>query len=129
MKKQKGKTGGGVIVAIGLLILSKLKWVLAVLKFSKFGGTLISMVISLGIYVAVFGWRFAVALIYLMFVHEMGHLVAAKQKGIKTSPAIFVPFLGAAIGMKEKPEDAATEAYLAYGGPLAGLISIFPAKF
>lgn len=127
MKRQKGKTGGGIIVAIGLLILSKLKWVLALLKFTKFGGTFISMIISLGIYAMVFGWWAGVALIYLMFVHEMGHLVAAKQKGIKTSPAIFIPFLGAAIGMKEQPKDAATEAYLAYGGPLAGLISILPA--
>ncbi|MCK9911988.1 hypothetical protein MXD81_22730, partial [Microbacteriaceae bacterium K1510] len=65
--------------------------------------------------------------VYLIFVHEMGHLVAAKQKGIRTSPAVFIPFVGALISMKEQPRDAATEAYLAYGGPLAGLISFLPA--
>jgi len=128
MKKgNRGKTSGGVIAAIGLLILSKLKWILALLKFTKFGGTLISLVISLGFWAAFYGWKFAVAIIYLMFVHEMGHLVAARQKGIKTSPAIFIPFIGAAISMKEPPKDAATESYLAYGGPLAGLLSIIPA--
>ncbi len=117
----------GVLITVGLLILSKLKWLFALFKFTKFGGTIISLVVSLGGYALIFGWRFAVAIIYLLFVHEMGHLVAAKQKGIKTSPAIFVPFMGAVIGMKEQPKDAATEAYLAYGGPLAGLISIIPA--
>jgi Zn-dependent protease len=126
MKIKKGKTGG-VIVALGLLILSKLKWVLALLKFTKFGGTFISLIISLGFWAAVYGWKFAVAIVYLIFVHEMGHLVAARQKGIKTSPAIFIPFFGAVISMKEQPKDAATESYLAYGGPLAGLISIIPA--
>lgn len=125
MAKDQAKKG--ILVTIGLLILAKLKWALALFKFTKFGGTIISLVISLGGYALVFGWKFAVAIIYLIFVHEMGHLVAARQKGIPTSPAIFVPFLGAAIAMKERPKDAATEAYLAYGGPLAGLISIIPA--
>ncbi|MGV3487484.1 MAG: site-2 protease family protein [Tuberibacillus sp.] len=127
MKKSRGKARGGIIAAVGLLILSKLKWVLALLKFTKFGGTFVSLIISLGFWAVIYGWKFAVAIIYLIFVHEMGHLVAAKQKGIKTSPAIFIPFFGAFISMKEQPKDAATESYLAYGGPLAGLISIIPA--
>jgi Zn-dependent protease len=123
----RGQASKGILITVGLLILSKIKWLFALLKFTKFGGTMISLVVSLGGYALIFCWRFAVALIYLIFIHEMGHLVAAKQKGIKTSPAIFVPFMGAVIGMKEQPKDAATEAYLAYGGPLAGLISIIPA--
>lgn len=117
----------GIIITIGLLILTKIKWLFALLKFSKFGVTFISLIVSLGGYAIIFGWGFAAAIVYLIFVHEMGHLVAAKQKGIKTSAAVFIPFLGAAIGLKEKPKDAATEAYLAYGGPLAGLISVIPA--
>ncbi|TCP23806.1 Zn-dependent protease [Scopulibacillus darangshiensis] len=123
----ENKTKKGILVTIGLLILSKAKWLFAILKFSKFGVTFISLIVSLAGYAVIFGWKFAAAIVYLIFVHEMGHLVAAKQKGIKTSPAVFVPFLGAVIGMKEQPKDAATEAYLAYGGPLAGLISIMPA--
>ncbi|GGH87676.1 Zn-dependent protease [Pullulanibacillus pueri] len=126
-KQKRNNTGKGILAATGLLILSKLKWVFALLKFSKFGGMLISLMVSLGAYALIFGWQFGVALIYLLFVHEMGHLVAAKQKGIKTSPAVFIPFMGAVIGMKEQPKDAATEAYLAYGGPLAGLVSVIPA--
>lgn len=126
VNKGQRRTISGVLVAAGLLILSKLKWVLALLKFSKLGGTLISMIISLGAYAVFYGWRFAAVLVYLLFIHEMGHLIAAKQKGIKTSPAIFIPFAGAVIGMKETPKDAATEAFLAYGGPLAGLLSTLP---
>ena len=127
MAKRKSNTGRGVLAAIGLLILTKLKWVLALLKFSKLGGMLVSLIVSLGTYALIFGWQFAVAIIYLLFIHEMGHLVAARRKGIKTTPAIFIPFMGAVIGMKEQPKNAATEAYLAYGGPLAGLISVIPA--
>ncbi len=116
-----------VLLAIGAFLLSNLKWIWGFLKFSKFGATFISMFITLLLYGQIYGWMFGVAIVYLIFIHEMGHLVAAKQKGIRTSPAIFIPFVGALISMKEQPRDAATEAYLAYGGPLAGLISFLPA--
>jgi Zn-dependent protease len=125
--RQSKKGIGAGLAGIGLLILGKLKWVLGLLKLTKFGGTFISLIVSLGGYALIFGWKFAAVLIYLIFIHEMGHLVAAKQKGIKTSPAVFIPFIGAVISMKERPKDAATESYLAYGGPLAGLISFLPA--
>lgn len=115
------------LTAIGIFLAAKFKWAIALLKWTKFGGTLISMAASLSAYAIFFGWKFAIALVYLIFVHEMGHIVAARRKGIATSPAMFIPFVGAMISMKEQPRDAATESYLAYGGPLAGLLSFLPA--
>ncbi|MFC5469263.1 site-2 protease family protein [Cohnella suwonensis] len=112
---------------IGVFLLAKLKWAIALLKWTKFGGTFVTMMVSLGAYAALYGWKFGVAIVYLIFVHEMGHLVAAKRKGVKTSPAFFIPFVGAMVNMKEPLKDAATESYVAYGGPLAGLISFLPA--
>lgn len=116
-----------VLMGIGIFLLAKFKWAIALLKWTKFGGTFITMAASMGAYALFYGWKFAAALVYLIFVHEMGHIVAAKRKGIATSPAFFIPFVGALISLKEQPRDAATEAYLAYGGPLAGLISFLPA--
>lgn len=116
----------GAIGAVALLVLSKFKWVLVALKFLKIP-TAISMLISLFAYGYVYGWLFAVALIYLVFVHEMGHLWAAKRIGLKTSPAIFIPFVGAFVGMKELPKNAKDEAFVGYMGPLFGLFSILPA--
>ncbi|WP_077590324.1 site-2 protease family protein [Planococcus lenghuensis] len=117
----------GTLGVIGIFLATKLKFVLAIVKFAKLQ-TLISMFLSLGFYAAVFGWKFGVALIYVLFIHEMGHLVAARVKGIRTSPAIFVPFMGAVIGIDPKAiKDAETESFIAYGGPLAGLLSIIPA--
>ncbi|MBC6975622.1 site-2 protease family protein [Bacillus sp. Xin] len=124
----KNNTKGlwGIVAAVGIFLLSKLKWVFAIFKLAKFS-TVFSMLLSLGAYAAIYGWKFGVALIYLLFVHEMGHLWAAKRKGIPTSPAIFIPFMGALIGMKEMPKNAKDEAYLAYMGPLFGLLSFLPA--
>jgi Zn-dependent protease len=127
MSNSNKKSKLGVLAGLGLLLFTKLKWIIALLKFSKFGATFISMIIAMGTYAIFYGWSFAVALVYLIFVHEMGHLIAAKMKGIKTSPAIFIPFVGAVINMKEQPKNAKIEAFLAYGGPLAGFISFLPA--
>ncbi|MGD8191933.1 site-2 protease family protein [Brevibacillus ginsengisoli] len=124
MNKPKNKSA---LLAIGAFLAANFKWLIALLKFSKFGTTLISMIVSLGAYAVIYGWKFAVAIVYLIFVHEMGHLVASKKRGIKTSPAVFIPFVGAFISMKEQPRDAATESYIAYGGPFAGLLSFLPA--
>ncbi|RAT97691.1 site-2 protease family protein [Brevibacillus sp. Leaf182] len=121
------KKSRSVLLAIGAFLLANLKWILSILKFSKFGTTIISMGITLWAYAVFYGWKFAVALVYLIFVHEMGHVIAAKRKGIATSPAVFIPFAGAFIAMKDMPRDAKTEAYLAYGGPLAGMIAFLPA--
>ncbi|WP_077324884.1 site-2 protease family protein [Virgibacillus siamensis] len=124
-KSNKGMWGW--IAAIGIFLLAKMKWVFALFKIGKFA-TLASMFVSLGGYAIIFGWKFAFAIVYLIFVHEMGHLAAAKIKKIPTSPAIFIPFMGAAIGIDPKKiKDAETEFFVAYGGPLAGLVSILPA--
>ena len=42
--------------------------------------------------------------------------MGCEKKGIPTSPAIFIPFMGALIGMKEMPKNAKDEAYIAYMG-------------
>ncbi|MFC5404432.1 site-2 protease family protein [Cohnella soli] len=124
MEKNRSRS---IWAGIGVFVVAKLKWALALLKWTKFGGTFITMMISLGAYAALYGWKFGVAIVYLIFVHEMGHLIAAKRKGVKTSPAYFIPFVGAMVNMKEPLKDAATESYVAYAGPLAGLISFLPA--
>jgi Zn-dependent protease len=102
-----------------LLALSKLKWLAVLFKlkvFTTFG----SMLVSLAAYALFFGWQFAVGFIALLFIHEMGHAAVMRLQGIKTSPIVFVPFMGAVIGMREMPKNAYAEAQMALGGPILG---------
>ena len=130
MKKRKIKNGKstsfGVLGTIGVLLLGKLKYIFVILKILKLQ-TLLSMFIYLGTYALIFGWKFAVALVYLLFIHEMGHVYAAKRIKLPVSPAVFIPFMGAVIGMKELPKSAKDEGFVAYMGPLFGLLSFLPA--
>ncbi len=74
------------------------------------------MLLMIWVYAMMFGWRFAAGFVFLIFVHEMGHVIAAKWLGMPVSAPLFIPFVGASIIMKENPRDAWTEALMAYGG-------------
>lgn len=92
------------------------------LKFGKVLGSAGTMILSLGIYAMLFGWRYAAGFIGLLFVHEMGHYIAARQRGLDVGLPTFIPFLGAWIELKDRPHDAETEAYIGLAGPLVGTL-------
>ncbi|XMB25459.1 site-2 protease family protein [Paenibacillus sp. BR2-3] len=119
--------GGG-----AAFLLVKGKAILSILKVSKIAGPLISMMISIWAYALIYPWGFSIGFVLLLLVHELGHVIAAKQKGLPVSAPLFIPFLGALIAMKRQPLDAKTEAYIAFGGPLLGTIgsvAVFAAAY
>ena len=99
--------------AIGAIVA---KFGVAILKY-KF---LLGLFISFGAYLWFGGIWFAVGLIGLIFIHEMGHWLEAKRQGLPVSAPLFIPFLGASIFLKEHPENAWREFQLAIAGPLLG---------
>lgn len=120
--KRNSGTQKWALSAFFLFILTKLKGILVLFKFSKIGGTLITMLLSIGAYALMSPLWFAVGFVVLILIHELGHSIAAKQKGLPVSAPVFIPFVGALINMKRHPRDAVTEAYIAFGGPLLGSV-------
>ncbi|HEU6444771.1 MAG TPA: site-2 protease family protein [Gaiellaceae bacterium] len=108
-------------IALGLL-LWKAKFVfVAIFKFKIFT-TSASMLVSVGAYALFWGWKFAVGLVLLLFVHELGHYLEARRQGLNVSAPMFIPFLGAAILLRENPQNAWREALVAFGGPIVGTL-------
>jgi Zn-dependent protease len=98
-----------------ILLLSSLK----LGKVATTGGT---MLLSLVLYATIWGWPFAAGFLALLLLHEMGHYVAARQRGLDVGAPMFIPFVGAWINLKEQPHDVETEAYVAMAGPLIGTV-------
>lgn len=76
-----------------------------------------------GLYWALFGWKFAVGFTVTIFIHEMGHYLAVKRRGLKADLPMFLPGLGAYVrwyGMGVSREDIAE---IALAGPLFGLLA------
>jgi Zn-dependent protease len=97
--------------------------VTALMKFAPFllktGGT---MFLTIFVYAQIWGWRYAVGFVLLIFVHEAGHLVAARMMGLPVGLPVFLPFMGAVIALKEAPRNAWVEAVVGIGGPILGSI-------
>jgi Zn-dependent protease len=101
---------------IKLILLPALKFLPVILKT---GGT---MVLSIWFYAMTWGVWFAVGFVVLLLIHECGHLLAARQCGLKVGAPVFIPFMGAFISLKEAPRDAWVEAKVGIGGPLLGTV-------
>ena len=119
---------GGVLAALGamflkfktllFLILAKAKLILLGLAKLK---TLLSMLAYFGTYWAMYGWKYAAGIVISIYVHEMGHVVAARRYGIKASAPVFIPFVGAFILLKERVNDMRVNARIGLEGPVFGL--------
>lgn len=94
-------------------------------KLSKVVFSAGTIVLSIATYAMLYGWKFAVGFVGLIFCHEMGHYIAAKQKNLDVGLPTFIPFVGAWIELKEEPMNAEVEAYVAYAGPLVGTLAAF----
>jgi Zn-dependent protease len=80
-----------------------------------------SMLLSLVVYGFAFGWTFAVGLIAMIFIHEMGHVVAMKMKGFPVKAPVFIPMLGAVI-FAPRNMTREQESFIGIGGPVLGTI-------
>jgi Zn-dependent protease len=84
--------------------------------------TLFSAVISVGAWSLLLGPWAAVALVAMIFVHEMGHVVEIRRQGMQATAPIFIPFMGAAIFQRSHPTDALKQAQIGIAGPIAGTL-------
>ena len=98
------------------------KYALLLLFKIPFATTMLSLVVSFGGYAIFYGPWFAVALVTMILVHEMGHVVEIRRQGMHATAPIFIPFLGAAIFQRSHPTDALKQAQIGIAGPIAGTI-------
>jgi Zn-dependent protease len=114
----RGAWKGGGAVAVLAFLLTKAKFLL--LGLTKIG-TLGTMLLSLGVYWSIFGWRLALGLILSIYVHEMGHVSALHRLGFPASAPTFIPGLGAFIRLKQRPVSPREDARVGLAGPIWGL--------
>jgi len=118
---RKRGIGGGIVAAL-LAILAKGKAVLLLLPKLKLLTTSGSMLVSIAAYSLIWGWKFAVGFVILLFVHEMGHVIQLRREGIEASAPLFIPFLGAVVWGRLLEGNALAEARVGLAGPILGSI-------
>jgi Zn-dependent protease len=106
-------------IALFLLKIKSLLFLVFKLKF------LLSLVAFFGIYWVLFGWKFAAGFLACLFVHEMGHFVACKRRGLKAELPVFVPMMGAYVKWYSQGVSLEDLASISLAGPLYGLFAAF----
>jgi Zn-dependent protease len=86
-------------------------------SFAKFG----FVFVAFGGYALIWGWKFALGVVLLIFFHEMGHWLEAKREGLNPSWPVFIPFLGAYV--KHTRGNPWQTARVAIAGPILGGIA------
>jgi Zn-dependent protease len=113
--------GGGLLAAL-IFAGAKLKAILVLLPKIKVLTTSGSMLVSVVAYSLIWGWKFAIGFVVLLFVHEMGHVIALRREGVQASAPLFIPFLGALVWAKSLGGNALAEARVGLAGPVLGTI-------
>jgi Zn-dependent protease len=91
-----------------------------------------SFVVSVALYDALLGLRhgydatallLSLGITVLLLVHELGHYIVIRAKGLPAALPVFIPLIGAYVAMRRMPQTVRDDAIIALAGPLAGCFS------
>ncbi len=117
-RRREGIAGG---IVAGLIAF--LKYGLFLVKFGTFGPTLITMLIAVWFYTLFFGPAFAIGIVVLILIHELGHFIVARWMGLPARLPIFIGPLGAVTSLRRSPGDAGKSGTIALAGPALGTVA------
>jgi Zn-dependent protease len=100
------------------VLLAKSKFLLTLFKLKS----LLSLATFLAFYWTLYGPKFGIGFAALILVHEMGHYIDIKRRGLPAEMPMFLPGFGAYVRWAAMGVSQATQAAVSLAGPLAGFI-------
>ena len=101
------------------IALSKAKVLLALFKLNF----LLSLAAFIAVYWSLYGRKFGLGFVALIFFHEMGHFIDIKRRGLPAEMPVFLPGLGAYVRWQALGVSRETRAAVSLAGPLAGFLA------
>lgn len=109
----------GPLAPIAILLAKSQAFILTLFKF-KFVFSLLAYVL---IYWQLFGAKFGVGFALLILIHEMGHYIDIRRRGLPADMPIFLPGFGAYVRWQALGVTRQTRAEVSLAGPFAGLLA------
>ena len=101
------------------VVLAKGKTLLALFKLNF----LLSLAGFIAVYWGIWGAKFGIGFAVLILIHEMGHFIDIKRRGLPADMPVFLPGLGAYVRWRSLGVSEETRAAISLAGPLAGFLS------
>lgn len=79
------------------------------------------LITSIALLTWVLGFWMAIGILGMIFIHETGHLHAAKRCGLKTKGFYFIPGIGG-VALIDPPRNRNEDCYISLAGPIYGLM-------
>ena len=84
---------------------------------------ILSFAAFFGFYWAAFGMKFGLGFAVLILIHEMGHFIDIKRRGLPAEMPVFLPGFGAYVRWRALGVSPETRAAISLAGPLAGFLA------
>jgi Zn-dependent protease len=124
----------GAAITIGFVLLKLKALVLVVFDFFRgyavnpfegfglmqFSVAGVSMGLSIWAMTTKWPLRMVIGVVGIILIHEIGHAVAIRAKGLRAGLLVFIPFIGGAVTLKDQPRSAYDDAQIGLAGPIAG---------
>lgn len=108
----------GPLAAIGFALF-KWKALLAIFNANFF----FSLGAFLSVYWSLYGWKFGLGFTAQILVHELGHYIDIRRRGLPADMPVFLPGLGAFVRWQALGVSKQVRAQVSLAGPLAGLVA------
>jgi Zn-dependent protease len=82
-----------------------------------------SFVVTIAAYATQAPLAVVVGFVVITLVHEVGHAVAIRAKGLRAGFMVFIPFVGGAVTLKGQPRTVFDDAIIGLSGPFAGTLA------
>jgi len=82
-----------------------------------------SFVVTIAAYATQWPLAVVVGFVVITLIHEIGHAIAIRAKGLRAGFMVFVPFVGGAVTLKDQPRTAYDDALIGLAGPFTGTLA------
>lgn len=82
-----------------------------------------SMLLTVAAYATKFRLGLVIGFVVITLIHEIGHAVVIRAKGLRAGFLVFIPFIGGAVTLKDQPRSAYDDAQIGLAGPIAGTLA------
>jgi Zn-dependent protease len=79
-----------------------------------------SFLVTIAAYATQFPLAIVFGFVVITLIHEIGHAVAIRAKGLRAGFMVFIPFVGGAVTLKDQPRTVYDDALIGLAGPVAG---------
>lgn len=90
------------------------------MQYAVAGG---SFVVTIVAYTTQFPLGVVTGFVVITLIHEIGHAVAIRAKGLRAGFMVFIPFIGGAVTMKDQPRTVYDDAIIGLAGPVFGTLA------